>query len=1786
MREEVVTLTQQGPSAYSKERVLFMAHEATQEFIETDDLVSTKGQDREAKRQARREKAEKKRELATSERAKKVTPQELEKRVQNWQRELEKIVAGSKHIAPEHVQRLTMQEFRNAIGDLQLSDVEKFLNELRDIENLSETVDDAQAQTALKAAIHEKERAYEETLEKTVTERRAKEMDIARESTVGGQVFDQFEKFLGLENVTVQTDSSAKEVEIRTTADGQTIVVVPSASLENMLAVARQLTGEKISAATTESLQSFGKELQSAAVMLYKSGLFHPEAISTLYNSGLQLEQIAKGEKPDHLTSDAVMELLKNPDNRHLLDAADAQEDKLFLDIFLGRHNLSTDQGTRPENLYDVMFKRWLRNETKNNKDVDVSALSLADQQKQFDEYLLGEYGSQERKLGLLRFLRRPIERSLMTEGKAVKLISEKAGEKARRVILPGLLDPWRMLAGENGYKGLRQEAITAMRDQLGGRDLHKLLENARDNVGDLNALRAFNRVFQPGQEMSKEALKYLPSDLAKEMSKQDRDAVACITAIAYEKAVLEEALQGQGFLVVPEIAGTHATLLLVDTQNGQVIRIDPKRAVTDLGAVEALSEGDPVFDAIMASVNEQHPEDERDLLDDMTRYKINIKTKRQIRDADGKVKTVVIAATSGDTLIASALLANMAALDEYWQGGKWEKLSEKEKNELRLRAATEAIKIAPENHIAWAVKATLEQKKDAKDTVEDDMYSSAAYKKAKEMGFDTQHSDMKDLLVGAPWAHRPAGGWVDTGGNPVPAQLAAVLDQADALIGGIADTEDVQPQTLQLILESLNNYRNEAALRGDLTADILSFLRARIVAVSEGIKNNHIQPPVTESRGIPSFNLDEEEQRIYAGNDFDEMRKRLELEIDIFSIDLNPGFGIPVSAATVLQGKFQDIIKILRTNKNSTPTDSAQQVLELAQMYDQMVIQPVQAAAVIESGNAREREGVARQVNGMDNSAGHDVIRNILNLHRGKGHLFAAELARVMEQRRLENVNDIKEDGHVKGKSVGKITPSQYRLIRDEVVDRHRDLAMHNVGMYAADWQKICQDLPYPTGATAAQIADKDEARKIRLTNKINVDAKFAHIEFILDGRASTIGIRGENTAIRDGTTSPFLNDQWNANRRYEQFTPSREAVDTQVRHGREYMYIAYRYGGEVAKQLADLDRKASVGRKLGNKIIELRGGDPHATDLLDRFKRLNEIEHMSASSDDLWSNQFIRTAPMLQAMRDWRNARIKEGDLTIDRDVDDHEVLYGENSLKHQFSLFQRLLLGDPVIRFGGELEITKAADQDVDQLLYDIFRRYIGDPKVEPRWPKSTVGELNDWGSTRKTEYKRKMVRYGLMLDVISQFSPEELMRPFAYEPDHWKDATGHTYDERFVSFFNHDRAKFLVADSFLINFVEGNTPAEKLTNARNLLAKIRRETGARYSGVSADALEAQVRWKIFEEYVVPIMQNIRTQNFNGFDTSLAPKDRVAPDPKNFPPRQTNFGTEFYRDFDDLFGAGASGNLQRMMREMTGAITAVSSSSSHGNARDGRVLDMSVIDFTGPTVRKVNRNSLIGRLAFDPMMDHVLYKAALTIIDSPYWMMHGKDIFDKDHPNDLMDIEGGDNQVGRHLEDAATAVKGREGYIKVIMSNPNQIEETALKALHEEVYETNAGMKSHAWGGEIEGAIAGIMLSMMCPELVEAFGLETLLKMNNSEMRKIYGRRTRALNKEQLKTLYWSQYAPFLGSKENADMMFQFIFGKKLKRRSIQLWKYFYMIMLGVIAESMSVGQEVMQGELKAA
>jgi len=385
----------------------------------------------------------------------------------------------------------------------------------------------------------------------------------------------------------------------------------------------------------------------------------------------------------------------------------------------------------------------------------------------------------------------------------------------------------------------------------------------------------------------------------------------------------------------------------------------------------------------------------------------------------------------------------------------------------------------------------------------------------------------------------------------------------------------------------------------------------------------------------------------------------------------------------------------------------------------------------------------------------------------------------------------------------------------------------------------------------------------------------------------------------------------------------------------------------------------------------------------------------------------------------------------------------------------------------------------------------------------------------------------------------------MRQFAFEPDVWIDAKGGKFDPRFINFFGGDATKFLET-------LDADAKENSLVY-KEALQKIQEIFEGHMGKMDQKEIDAQIRFHIFQEHIAPIMNGVREANI-----------------ENRSPSQTDFTTGAPRpEFDRLFGRGASGNVLNMMKKMSEAV--VSTDNAHAI----------------PGVPN-SKNNLIGRLAFDPTMMQALYRSPLTLVDVPYWMLHGSDPHERNqekrtHPADIKNLYGGSNQFGRAIGYVKDSTQSRMALTEIAKADFNHFEETIFKPL-DVVIKTNAALISKEFAAQIKIGLVGKLYKLMTPELAELVGAQSLPIANSSEMRKLFNRLVRGTTEEEAKN-WFQQNAHTFQRKQYVPLAREIFFGSKFKRTYRSLWKIFFALLLISISQAVATGGEIFQGELKA-
>lgn len=1783
MNQEIVLLTQQVHSTYARREGFSMsttAHES-----QTQDQQAP-----EARVHAR----------AFSEQSEErsLTPdQRIERRVKKWREKVAaKRVDALKQagFSQQEIDKRppTVAELSKDLKFLDPKEIHGFLEDLKEIQQALEEAAKGQA-SDIKPKLEEikKEvKQYEEKVEAEVKEqvdntlgKELESADIGGKVSVGGQVVEQFAKYLSGDDIVLQTNSGSSEVTI-TERNGKKVISIPEPTLENMLAVAKQLNSGALSPETSGNILQMAKDLKMAAAYLDSSAIFGPDAILRLYNAGAQLEAFIT--RPDTYKIDKESYLVTKYDQlqrkfRELGVDVSREGNKLFMDMLMGRHDLSSTPGIDAKRtFYDVYFKRWQSLLARSDKETDRmllkrldAAKTPAEKQKLYDEWLEKPENQQH----VLRMLKNGLERSLREGGKAGRLIAtsvqgELAPDMNSPEVMAKLLERWKELASEDEFGRGKMDAAKELVERFRG-------TVPFDEVGLAEALFAVNNFFQPGEKQAQDLLKYIPAELRGALSHETRDAIACIVAASFEQKVLQDSL-GPQYAVMAEITGVHATLLVIDLSNPHTIfRVDPSapkgkgREGVDGGVTRldpqselAISIKEYIKGQVDKKDSEKTPEVQlRSSLKKRDVKKLFV----QVRDGEG-THTVSV----DDKVFQAGYLVTMAADTKYLK----EKIADpKERQELRIAATAKALEIVPYLPVGMAVMARLQQHKGTEDLMD----LSAYYKKqVQELDSSLSGKDLKDLRVGYWGGAVPPGAWPASGafgGGAMPAEYARVITPYETIMGAGGDLTNLTDEQIRELYGKLQNvYQGYNFPPGDPrrpgVQPIIDFGEARLAQVQDELANRGIisRLQTTEGSRIAVFNLTADEINLFAGTNVPDMRAKIEGILHFFGTKLNPGFNVPGTDAQISQARFEDIIKLLNANpRRDINTDLGQQlerVRLLADRYSKIVIYPSVVASAIESGDPRQIEQARDNANKMDTTGGHEAMAALMELHDGRAHMLSEELWREMSWMRESKATYEYDNGQLKKVSVPVITPPEYRTLQKRVVERHVEEALNGRGMYVAERiateQRIRNTFVEDyrrqnNGANPPQnLVDQQVQRNLRseLYDSINLDANFAHLEFIIDKRASAIGILGFDTKIFDGSAMPFIDAQKHDVDRYDIFTESRLKIYKAIRNARVKLYVRLRFGDRVLRDLES---------------------NPNA---FERYAEQNGFELLGPSVDGLWENQFLFVKPQLYAIKEWREQMLPRIDGTVPRDLDHASDDVIRQSFDTQYGLFLKLLTGESYIRPGGYLFSDRP--EDTDPLMRYIYRRYVNTP--ENAGTLERISKIGD----RQTAFNKNFARFGLMQEVISKFFPDELLKPFASEPDYSVDRNGGRFDPRFEAFFSGNATAFL--ENLQVLDAQGQ-PVNVVAKAED---ELRRRFGPHYDNLTDQVRSAQIRFHIFQNHIAPLLTSIRTYRMNGINPNLLAQIQVQfgdevraqletdgraeipPGSGNVvelpreAPRQTDFGAMAFVDFNTL-----GNNVAEAVRQMMGGMT---------NAVRQENGTLQYLD------RKVP-NSIIGRLAFDPMMEHVLYKSPRSLVDVPYWMLHGKAPFrqieNEEHPSSVSELFGGVNQVGRYLGSAALSNKIRTGIIKVVMGNPNDIEESMLKPLAEEVVQSTADMKSKEFAEEIEASVAGELLHMMVSS-GELVGLEAQPWFKNSDMRKIFGKRTRGMNEEQLKTIYWSQYAPKLIKDEYRAAMYELLFGNKLKRSSRRVWKILFTIFISAIEQTLLTGAESFTGEVKAA
>ncbi|HET9946529.1 MAG TPA: hypothetical protein VFQ63_00550 [Patescibacteria group bacterium] len=558
---------------------------------------------------------------------------------------------------------------------------------------------------------------------------------------------------------------------------------------------------------------------------------------------------------------------------------------------------------------------------------------------------------------------------------------------------------------------------------------------------------------------------------------------------------------------------------------------------------------------------------------------------------------------------------------------------------------------------------------------------------------------------------------------------------------------------------------------------------------------------------------------------------------------------------------------------------------------------------------------------------------------------------------------------------------------------------------------------------------------------------------------------------------------------------------------------------------------------------------------DMIKNPKRLQQyiervgFDLIAPPSDKFWENQFIRIRPMISVVNQWTTDRHADIPFMSGREYDYARETYKVGKDEHTrwrtagdrqvFFLGGRILAAEPIVTPGESKGAGKVPD---DPIVQDIMEEY-------------QVRVLPD-KETNKPDIRRQDIRFGLMHKYLAQWHPEKIMEAFAYETDPNTAREGYKgdLDKRFTEFFTSPESNFL----------------EAIGRREGMIFDI---SGQPLQG---DAM-AQRRFEAFQRFIVPALNSIRSDAINGvelvFNPATGQLERVM---GRKAPVQVDFGAAAFPELDGL-APGAAANVQRMMRAMTDAVKA----SGRGDPfRTGQP----------------NRNSLIARLAYDPMMEHVLRKAPIELIDVPYWMMHGKDVFGKEKSIDINQMLGGNNQFARFYGDNVHSSKARAGIMKTASGNPNEIEKV-LQTFQEETAESIKMYKGNADAWDSEAPIEASLLDYVFAKGGEIIGAEdsglfaraAMFLGKGPEARKTFGFRTRALNSAQLKTLYWTTMFPRLGFAEKTPQqrfMYDMIFGRGRKRRARGVWKILFVALMLTIQSTLDISGSAFNEQLKAA
>lgn len=1764
MKQEVFTLTQQAHSPYAGERVIFMA--------ETDNTQAAK--EAEARVEQERTEEQQTKESAP-EAGRKLTPQE---KLVKWQKKFE-----------ARIQEITQAELPDKYSPEELSEILKKMDgDIRRelFEELAKIdVDESVFQS--NPALAGMRRQLRDLLAQQ--EAAGNSEVLSQPAAFNEQLITQFGKFMGRENVRIEY-AVQDDVTVDRAADGFQVVKVPkNPSIQTLIQIAQRLHPEQFTVEAQTSMRQFAQDLQKAALLMDDAAIFSPDAIKALYNTGAQLEHIIDAPTDTHLPVYELPEIQK--ESRTIIETVLPEDrNRIFLEVVMGKHQLQPDTPRESMNIYDVYFQRW-ESQLARSQDPDEQELfaqwdgmTLDDKQRLYDQHL------REKKIqdGITRFLRPTIEKALRPGGKAVELTVQATQRKAEQDIFQGTIDRWRNIVGED----LRKRA-----PEIAER-LHALEYFAQSGFSPtVEVLRDITEEFQPDKKA--EFLDYLPKNLVDKMSEENRDAAACIVAAAYEKIVLEEALKNEDgtsdYLVIPELINNHATLLVVEVEGNRIYRVDPSAPKGEEDAVHILDSTDPIYQEVYNDINTKFPEDAiEDFLFDPNIPGFEVYAQRQ--DADGKTHTVM----SGDRLFTSTLLSNMAILDKYLEG----EVPTDKVEVVRLAAAEEAVRLAPENPIAQELMRRLQARQPLTELAQEAEAKSQEEKKEPEA--PKKEDNLQDLLVGD-W--KPGTGWLAgpgrqyRGGN-TPTEFDPIINTVEAAVGG----NGLEVLSDQMLENTYDDFVREYQAYRTTRPELVDFAMARI----NDLRNEINRRNPGGGNEISVFNLTRNEIKRFAGNDAAEQKKSIEDLLKFFGKVVKPGRQIPVNEAQITQEKFNDILKILNANPNKQSNPAVESARKLALKYSKMIVGPVQIAAALESGDPKQVVEQAHRANSMDDEEGHDTYGFLKELHEGRSGYLADRMWSVMNRWRLENTRFTCDDkGKLKEVSEPIITPSQYEELQEKVVEEQVHEALKGRGRYKEVYEtvvtkEVTEDFiatwkanhggagPAPADITA-YLNDPNtgkEALKKKLQDEITIDANFGHLTFIIDGRASAVGILGLDPNTFEPSQGKFIDGQMGDVQRYAMFpSKGREFIFEKVTGRRIETYIRLRFGEDVLnmvkknkngferfrKQLGWELLAPSVKRRYENSFLYTR------TDMYDLkkwYQQWQDQPNQRIYADQGYFGELDATDPGGLHSQDARIRQAAEAVLDANLKKIRKSIEKGT-----QFGLFSRVLLADKTIKSPGEFDTDPTHfyhnPDDMDPVVMYIMRTGVAgrEDYIDPDRYKRLKDVNKD---NEKEAYVKKCVQYGLLKETVAPFYPEKIMEAFALEPDFWTDPGGNKFDPRFVNFFSSDVA------AFLDSIPGAQADAEK--KIKKILGKHFDELNKSREG--RETINAQVRFQIFQDRIAPVIASIRSMNMNGIDPNLDPAIRAQieqlppggtitvngrPVGRKLP-KQTNFRTEEYTDFITVRGVDAHGNpldrdfhkkVQALMAAMTVKVTATDT--------DGYK------DYFGLAKHGwEKKNSLIGRLAFDPLMERVLFKSPLSTEDIPYWMLHGEDPYGKMHPSDKVKLSG----IGRWMGSSQASTEIRSAAVDIIRKgNLAQLEESMLKPWAEKITANIGDMNSPAEAKEDELSFVTAILGMMQAKGLEMIGAENLpLFKNSSEARKYFGRTLRAFSEEQIKSLYQSQYAATMIKPEYRALFEEYAFDKKWRRNNRRFWKIVIAILLMTMQQSLTTGMETFAGEIK--